>query len=59
MIAIQDPPDREIEIDVWIPNPYANRAALAWPWLRGVRLVLSLMAGTEWIPPLVGPHVTI
>ena len=29
MIAIQDPPDREIEIDVWIPNPYANRAALA------------------------------
>jgi phosphoglycerate dehydrogenase-like enzyme len=59
MIAIPDPPDREIEIDVWIPNPYANRAALAWPWLKGVRLVLSLMAGTEWIPLLVGPHVTI
>ncbi len=59
MIAIPDPPDREIEIDVWIPNPYANRAALAWPWLKGVRLVLSLMAGTEWLPPLVGPHVTI
>jgi phosphoglycerate dehydrogenase-like enzyme len=59
MIAIPDPPDREIAIDVWIPNPYANRAALAWPWLKGVRLVLSLLAGTEWIPPLVGPHVTI
>jgi phosphoglycerate dehydrogenase-like enzyme len=24
-----------------------------------VRLVLSLMAGTEWIPDTVGPHVTI
>jgi phosphoglycerate dehydrogenase-like enzyme len=31
----------------------------AWPKLRGVRLVLSLMAGTEWIPRTVGPHVTI
>jgi len=30
-----------------------------WPQLRGVRLVLSLMAGTEWIPGTVGPHVTI
>ncbi len=59
LIAIPDPPDREIEIDVWIPNPYSNRAILAWPWLKGVRLVLSLLAGTEWIPPVVGPHVTI
>jgi phosphoglycerate dehydrogenase-like enzyme len=24
-----------------------------------VKLVLSLMAGTEWVSPLVGPHVTI
>jgi phosphoglycerate dehydrogenase-like enzyme len=30
-----------------------------WPHLRGVRLVLSMMAGTEWIPGVVGPHVTI
>jgi phosphoglycerate dehydrogenase-like enzyme len=29
------------------------------PHLRGVRLVLSLMAGTEWIPGAMGPHVTI
>jgi phosphoglycerate dehydrogenase-like enzyme len=31
----------------------------AWPRLHGVKLVLSMMAGTEWIPPVVGPHVTI
>ncbi len=59
LIRIPDPPDHDIEIDVWIPDPYSNRATRAWPRLHGVRLVLSLMAGTEWIPPLVGPHVTI
>ncbi len=59
LIRITDPPDRDIEIEVWIPDPYSNRATRAWPRLRGVKLVLSMMAGTEWIPPLVGPHVTI
>jgi phosphoglycerate dehydrogenase-like enzyme len=29
------------------------------PHLRGVKLILSLMAGTEWIPAAMGPHVTI
>jgi phosphoglycerate dehydrogenase-like enzyme len=59
LIRIADPPDHDIEIDVWIPDPYTNRALRAWPRLHGVKLVLSLMAGTEWIPPLVGPHVTV
>lgn len=59
LVRIPDPPDHEIQIDVWIPDPYTNRALRAWPWLRGVRLVLSMLAGTEWIPPLVGPHVTV
>ena len=59
LVRIPDPLDHDIEIDVWIPDPYANRSILAWPRLHGVRLVLSLMAGTEWIPPLAGPHVTI
>jgi phosphoglycerate dehydrogenase-like enzyme len=59
LVRIPDPPDHDIEIDVWIPDPYSNRAARAWPRLHGVKLVLSMLAGTEWIPPLVGPHVTI
>jgi phosphoglycerate dehydrogenase-like enzyme len=59
LVRIPDPPDHEIAVDVWIPDPYSTRATRAWPWLRGVRLVLSMMAGTEWIPPVVGPHVTI
>ena len=51
--------DRDVEIDVWIPDPYPTRAQRIVPHLRGVRLVLSLMAGTEWIPAAMGPHVTI
>jgi phosphoglycerate dehydrogenase-like enzyme len=59
LIPVPDSSDHEIEIDVWIPDPYPTRAIKIWPRLRGVRLVLSLMAGTEWIPAIVGPHITI
>lgn len=58
-IPVSDKMERDVEIDVWIPDPYANRAMRAWPRLHGVKLVISMLAGTEWIPPLVGPHVTI
>lgn len=59
LIPVSENMDRGIDIDVWIPDPYATRAMRAWPHLHGVKLVLSLMAGTEWIPGTVGPHVTI
>ena len=59
LVGIPEMPDHEIEIDVWIPDPYTSRALRAWPHLRGVRLVLSMNAGTEWIPPVVGPRVTV
>src|SRR5579863_4325647 len=49
----------EVEIDVWLPDPYPTRNLPIVPHLRGVKLVLSLMAGTEWIPGAMGPHVTI
>jgi phosphoglycerate dehydrogenase-like enzyme len=59
LVSISDKVDANIEIDVWIPDPYSTRAVRAWPHLRGVKLVLAMMAGTEWIPGTVGPHVTI
>jgi phosphoglycerate dehydrogenase-like enzyme len=59
LIPISEKLDQDVEIEVWIPDPYPTRALRAWPRLRGVRLVLSLLAGTEWIPPVVGPHVTV
>ena len=59
LIPLSDSLDKEVNIDVWIPDPYPTRAMKTWPHLRGVHLVLSLMAGTEWIPGTVGPDVTI
>lgn len=59
LIPLSEKMGHDTEIDVWIPDPYPTRAMRVWPQLRGVRLVLSLMAGTEWIPATVGPHVTI
>lgn len=59
LIPVSDKMDRQVEADVWIPDPYPTRALRTWPHLGGVRLVLSMMAGTEWIPNTVGPHVTI
>jgi phosphoglycerate dehydrogenase-like enzyme len=59
LIPVSDKLDHDVEIDVWIPDPYPTRAMRAWPRLRGVKLIISMLAGTEWIPPLAGPHVTI
>jgi len=59
LISLSAQLDHDIDLDVWIPDPYPARAMKIWPRLHGVRLVLSLMAGTEWIPSTVGPHVTI
>lgn len=59
LISLPNGLDHEVEIDVWIPDPYATRSQRIWPHLRGVKLVLALMAGTEWIPGVVGPRVTI
>src|SRR5580704_838521 len=59
LIPLSDRLDHDVDIDVWIPDPYPARALRTAPHLHGVRLVLSLMAGTEWIPGAMGPHVTI
>jgi phosphoglycerate dehydrogenase-like enzyme len=59
LIALPRDLDHDVEIDVWIPDPYPTRNTQIVPHLRGVKLVLSMMAGTEWIPGAMGPHVTI
>jgi len=59
MIALPRELEQPVEIDVWIPDEIGARAKKIWPMLRGVKLVLSQTAGTEWIPETVGPNVTI
>ncbi len=59
MVPITSRPEEQIEIDFWIPPPAPQLGQRVWPFLRGVKTVQSLMAGTEWILPLVGPEVTV
>lgn len=59
LVPVSHDLDHDINIDVWIPDPYPTRSIQVAPHLHGLKLVLSLMAGTEWIPAAVGPHVTI
>ncbi len=59
MIRLEAGLDHDVNLDVWIPDALTPRAKEIWQHLRGVKLVLSLMAGTEWIPETVGPQVTI
>ena len=40
LIPVSDKMDHDVEIDVWIPDPYSTKAIRAWPRLRGVKLVL-------------------
>jgi phosphoglycerate dehydrogenase-like enzyme len=59
LVPLPDGLDHDVEIEVWIPDPYPTRALRIWPHLKGVRLVFSLMAGTDWITDVAGSHVTI
>ena len=59
LITVDESLDHAVEADVWIADPYANRAKKVYPHLRGVKLAISTMAGWEWIPDTVGPKVAI
>lgn len=50
LVPLPDGLDQCVEVEVWIPDPYPTRALRNWALLRGVRLILCLMAGTDWIP---------
>ena len=59
LIPIPANPEAEIAIDFWIPPPAAALGQKIWPYLRGVTVAQSMMAGTEWLTDLVGPAVTV
>jgi phosphoglycerate dehydrogenase-like enzyme len=59
LIPIPSTPEGEIHIDFWIPPPAPVPGQKVWPYLRGVTIAQSMMAGTEWLTNLVGPFVTV
>lgn len=59
LVPIPSHPDQTYEIDLWIPPPAPAIGQRIWPYLRGVRIILSLMAGTDWLIALAPTGVTI
>ncbi len=59
LVPIPSHPEEIYEIDLWIPPPAPAIGQRIWPHLRGVRTILSLMAGTDWLIALAPTGVTI
>ena len=59
LVPVPAKPEQEIEVDFWIPPPAPVLGQRVWPYLRGVTVAQSMMAGTEWLTELVGPEVTV
>jgi phosphoglycerate dehydrogenase-like enzyme len=59
LVPVPSSPKEEIAVDFWIPPPAPIPGQKVWPYLRGVTIAQSMMAGTEWLTELVGPSVTV
>jgi len=56
---IEAKPEETIEVEFWIVPAYPKEAAQMAPHLSGVRVAQSLLAGVDWLQPLIPPHVTL
>lgn len=52
-------PERSYDIEFWIAPPWPKQAAQAWPWLRGVRVVQSTIAGIDGLLRLLPRDVVL
>lgn len=56
---IEAEPQRAIEIEFWIAPVYQREGEQVFRHLRGVRVAQSLLAGVDWLQPLLPPGVTL
>lgn len=52
-------PQHLIETEFWISPVYASEAARFVPYLRGVRVVQSLLARVDWLQPLLSDGIVL
>lgn len=52
-------PKKPIDVEFWIAPVYASEAHKVFPQLRGVRVVQSLLAGVDWLQPLLTPEMIL
>lgn len=52
-------PEKEIPVEFWIAPPWPQQCALAWPFLRGVRVTQATVAGVDGLLKLLPREVTL
>jgi phosphoglycerate dehydrogenase-like enzyme len=59
LILIPSHPDRPVDVEFWIAPPLLAPAQRAWPFLRGVRVVQSTLAGVDALRKLLPADVIL
>lgn len=59
VIPLAAAPAAEIEVDFWVAPPYPRPAQAVAPWLRGVQVIQSLLAGVDWLLELAPPGAVV
>lgn len=59
LVLIPSHPDRPLEVEFWIAPPLSAPAERAWPFLRGVRVVQSTLAGVDALRKLLPRDVIL
>ncbi|MBX6360772.1 MAG: 2-hydroxyacid dehydrogenase [Acidobacterium ailaaui] len=53
IVVLPEQPSSPVEIDFWIAPLFPRQAGPVAPYLRGVKVVQSLLAGVDWLRSLV------
>jgi phosphoglycerate dehydrogenase-like enzyme len=59
LVLIPSHPDRLLDVEFWIAPPLSAPAERAWPFLRGVRVVQSTLAGVDALRKLLPRDVIL
>jgi len=59
LVAIPSHPERTLDVEFWIAPPLSAPAERAWPFLRGVRVVQSTLAGIDALRKLLPRDVIL
>jgi len=59
LVLIPSHPSRPLDVEFWIAPPLSAPAERAWPFLRGVRVVQSTLAGIDALRKLLPPDLIL
>jgi len=59
IVRIEAKTEQTIDVEFWVVPAYPKEAAQVAPHLSGLRVVQSLLAGVDWLQPLISPQVIL